>query len=320
MLLVVILMAGSTKLAAQPDGSGGEGNGDLLLLVTETFERPDDGEDRVRYWWSNPEDPQWTETDAALERALRETDAAAMTPPNDVRISRIYRTPDLSLDNAASLASLLGARRIVLGEVSYEPTTTSLLPDHVGLKVKGTLQVVDVTSSEPSVIRTLEIERSVFGRARTKEASGEQAHPLAERARQRFSTVVGGLLDRTVVAASGEIGVASEEPLLSFRDLRRGRALELVREFLGGLDTVEATRVRWASEGRIAVEINPDKRDELDSVRYAARTLVNHKFERMRVRRAKEAEKSRSRIAFAVELDDDFDEPRRRDEEPKDDE
>jgi len=338
LLAAVTVFAWTPDLSAQQDEEGGANADGLLLLVTEKIDGPEADEPRVNYWWSNPDDPQWTATDRALKEALSETDAGAMTPPGDVRISRIYRTAELSLDNAASLASILGARRIVLGEVTYAPTTTSILPGYAGLRVEGVLQVVDVAGSEPSVVRSFEVERSVFGAGertdgpsdRSEEAprqdgtaEGETAgepSPVASRARQRFSEVVGGLLDRTVLAASGKIGIESDEPLLAFQNLDRGRALEIVREFLAGLDTVDGTQVRWASEGRVAVEINPSGADDVDAVRYAARTLVEQSFERMAVRRLNDAEKDASRIALEVELDDNFDEPRRRDGDQRDDE
>lgn len=323
-LAVGLAVVGGSPTRAEQSSRGGDN--DLLLLVTEKLERPSSDRTETRYWWSNPKNPQWTATDRALKQALADTDAAAMTPPGDVRVSRIYRTPDLSLDNAASLASILGARRIVLGEVTYQPTTAGILPGYDGLRVEGKLQVVDVTTSEPSVIRSLEVRRSVFapgdgsGNSVDKEGASDDRRPIARRARRRFAGVVGTLLDRTVVAASGEVGVETEEPLLALHDLKRGGALRAVREFLAGLDTVDDTRVRWASEGRIAVEINPSKADDVDAVRYAARTLTKHDFDRLSVRRMKKAETGPSQIALAVELADNFDEPRRRDEEPKDNE
>ena len=47
LLAAAMLVGGSTNLAAQPDGSGGQDKSDLLLLVTERFERPDDGGSRL---------------------------------------------------------------------------------------------------------------------------------------------------------------------------------------------------------------------------------------------------------------------------------
>lgn len=298
--------------AASGDGSGG--GGDLLFLVTEKTERGDRDRPEVGYWWSNPGEPQWTGTDRALREALGEADIDSLEPGGDVRISRIYRTPDLSLDNAASLASILDARRIVVGEVVYRPVDGEVLPGHHGMQVDGELRVVDVASSEPSVIRTLNVERSVFAAADGQGSGADGASGLREQAERRFASAVSGLLERTVAAAAGEIGVDAAEPLIAFRDLRYGRALKIVREFLANLDTVSATRIRWGAEGRIALELNPGTRDARKDVDYAARTLVEHNFEQMSIGRPQQGGSRDGRLELTVNLSKNFEPTRRRDE------
>lgn len=319
--LVFALVLGPEAQAASGKGSGG--GGDLLFLVTEKTERAGADRPEADYWWSNPSEPQWTGTDRALQESLAEADIETLEPAGNVRISRIYRTPDLSLDNAASLASILDARRIVVGEVVYRPIDGEVLPDSRGMQVDGELRVVDVASSDPTVIRTLDVERSVFASADAGEGKGAGAAGpggLRERAERRFASAVSGLLERTVAAAAGAIGVDSSERLLAFRDLRYGRALKLVREFLGDLDTVSATRVRWGAEGRIALELNPGTRDARKEVDYAARTLVEHDFEQMSIGRPREGGSKEGRVELTVNLSKNFEPTRRRDEDRRNDE
>ncbi len=316
---VLASLVGPEPVAAQQ--TGGDEEGDLLMLVTERVESEGEDEPEVGYWWANPAEPRWTATDRALEEALGETGVETMAPSGEVRISRIYRTPDLSLDNAASLASLLGARRVVVGEVVYRPASRGVLPGYEGMRVEGRLRVVDVASSEPSVLRTLDVERSVYAQARNSKQREDDRASLRERVERRFSSAVGRLLERTVAAAAGDVGLEDSEPLLAFRNLRYGRALELVREFLVELDTVSGTRVRWGSEGRIALEINPGARDAQKNVDYAARTLVAHDFDQMTIRRREERGDSGSaRLEFVVELAESFEPTRRRAEDGEDDE
>ena len=319
LLLVCALTAlgslvGAKSLRAQESGLQKPGKASLLMLVTEKVVGPE-GSEEVGYWWSNPTSPEWTGTDEALEEALAKTNARALTPSDDVRISSIYQTPDLSLDNASALSSIVGARRTVVGTVRYERRPVERLAGLGRVDVDGTLQLVDVTSSEPSVVRTIEVERTLFESRAEGDADGEgEADALLERARGRFASVAGALLGRTVAASSGPVGLETRERLLGFHDLKHGRALELLEQFLAELDVVEATRVRWASEGMVAVELNPGGHDDPETVDYATRALASHSFERMSIRRRERAEKTDGLVEFDVELSEDFGERRRDDE------
>lgn len=271
--LVLVAMGGD---AVGQDSGFGEGGGkEVLPLITETVEREEDSDPKVGYWWRNATEPKWTETDRALEDGLRKSSGRMMRPGGDVRISRIYRTPELSVDNAVALGSVVGARRIVVGEVRYHLEKSALLPALNGVRAEAELQILDAASSEPTVIQSFDFERSVYD----SDGDGD----VLETARSTVGEGVGRLIGRSLSSASGPVGVGGEEPLLVLHDVERGEALSRIRSFVGQLDAVEQSRVRWASEGLVALEINPGETDDSEAIRYAARALVNHDFDRMTV-------------------------------------
>ncbi|MFB6264932.1 MAG: hypothetical protein ABEL76_15115, partial [Bradymonadaceae bacterium] len=90
--------------------------GAVLALLTEHVET-EQGKLRTRFWWKSAAGPAWTETDRALQRHLRRRGLRTSAPDDETRISRIYRHPNLSVDNATALASVLRERRVLVGEV-----------------------------------------------------------------------------------------------------------------------------------------------------------------------------------------------------------
>lgn len=297
-LVVAILCAVPAEVRAQDPPDAGGASAQILPLVTEKVVRAgEEAKPQVQFWWQNATEPNWTGTDRALRDALLSSSARLMQPSGDVRVSRIYRRPELSIDNAAALASVLDARRILVGEVTYTVRGGSVLPRSKSIGADATLQLVDVASSEPTVIQTIRFERTLYG--------DSPAEKLLEQARKEVGKGAGALLDRTVAAASGPVGIDSEEGYLVFHDVAHGEALERIRSFLADLDVVEKIRVRWASEGLVALEVDPRGEKETDAVAYAGRTLVNHKFDQMTVQRRQKSLGGNS-LEFSVSLADDF--------------
>ncbi|AWV88458.1 hypothetical protein DN745_03485 [Bradymonas sediminis] len=64
------------------------------------------------------------------------------------------------------------------------------------------------------------------------------------------------------------------------------------------LDVVKKVSVRWASEGVIALEINPGAVDSSDTIEYAIRALSNQSFERFSL-----VKNARSRVEGMAEFD-----------------
>jgi hypothetical protein len=308
--LTCILAPGLLQAQEQGSSDQKKRGSNLLMLVSQKVVSAGDDGSEIGYWWSNPTEPQWTGTDRSLISALDESGVSPMKPAGDVRISRIYRTPDLSVDNAAALASLLDARRAILGRVTYRRHQGRLLGGLDAVEARARLQLVDVASAEPSVIRDFEINRAYFG---------DQPDALLERAQQSVSQVAGRLLGRTVGAASGPIGITTGEPLLAFRNLQKGAAMEVIRSTLGQLDVVDSLRIRWASEGIVAFELNPAKRDESGSIDYATRSLLNHSFKHLRLSRRDRSTLDNA-VEFDVQITGPIDEQRPSSEEAKDNE
>lgn len=296
-LAIAAAVAVTAGLSATAAAQSAESGGRLLLLVNETVERPGEGGVTTRYWWQDPADPQWTETDRILTSELREVPGQVVEPTGETRISKIYRRPELSLDNAASLASLLGARRVVVGNVRYEYSNATDLPGLRAVHVDATLQLVDAASAEPKVLRSFETSRSMFG-------AGD-LEKLGERARKDVAGRAADLLGRVLTAASGRVGVESSEPVLAFHDLRRGAALDRIRTFVAELDEVDEFRVRWASEGLVAFVVNPGAEDSQEALEYVTKAVAEHQFDRMRVTR-RELSGDSGAYEFDVELSEDF--------------
>ena len=146
--LVALLVPGPAM--GQGDAEGQKRNrSSLLLLVSQQVEQAPSGDSKTRYWWSNPTEPQWTQTDRSLMEALGTAGVSTLQPAGDVRISRIYRTPNLSTDNATALASLMEARKAVLGRVTYRLRPSRTVVGLEAIEVRAELQLVDVASAEP---------------------------------------------------------------------------------------------------------------------------------------------------------------------------
>jgi len=283
----------SVPATAQSAGSGGK----MLLLVRETVARPGEGGSTTRYWWQNPSDPQWTETDRILKSKLQDVPGRIVEPMGETRISEIYRRPELSIDNAASFASLLGARRIIVGNVRYEYSNAGDLPGLRAVHVDATLQLVDAASARPEVLQSFETSRSIF--------AADDLEEIGERARESVAGRAAELLGRVLTAASSRVGVESSEPVLAFHDLERGAALDRIRTFVGQLEEVDQFRIRWASEGLVAFAVNPGAEDSEQVLEYVTKALAEHQFDQMRLTRRKLSGEA-GPYEFDVELAKDF--------------
>src|SRR5690554_5564759 len=78
---------------------------DLLLLITE---RVDGGFNNAQsptlhYWWAQPAAPNWSPSDKIIHEVLGQKKVGVLAPTGKVQISKIYRRPELSTANAATL-------------------------------------------------------------------------------------------------------------------------------------------------------------------------------------------------------------------------
>jgi hypothetical protein len=275
-LLVLTLVMGGLSAPAQ--AAGGQG---VLTLVTEHVEQrqTDDAvESATRYWWSNPTQPAWTETDTALRDALEQAGVRVLRPADDVRISSIYRRPDLSVDNAAALASIVGANRVLTGRITIDRTRDAPVWGMKAVGVRADLKLIDTSGSEAAVLRQFQFERDFF--------RGEARTPLVDRAREAVASTTAELLNRTLVASSGPIGpIDPKEPGIALYGLTKASALETLRDRLMEAEFVDDVGVAWATDGVVVLEINPAARDGDALVRRAGRLLESTDIRGLRLRR-----------------------------------
>ncbi len=269
----------------------------VLFLITERLVSTEGETEQTSFWWSNPAEPAWTGTDRQLMDALETHRIAFLRPGDETRISRIYQRPQLSTNNAAALGSVLGARRIVLGDVTYQRTSPLAPTGLRGVVAEASLKLIDVTASSPEVLRTYRFERSIY-----VEASRGDGGESLERARRRLMPPVAELLAQTLSIVSGEVGIEDNELLLKFHGLERMAALKAIRRTVEALDPIEQTAVRWAAEGVIALELNPDRSADTQLVRRAADALRTHNFSPLRLKPRSADERDGEGAAFEVRI------------------
>ncbi|MFU8802320.1 MAG: hypothetical protein ACNA8W_00785 [Bradymonadaceae bacterium] len=270
--LVFVALGTSAPLSGAERQASSQGT---LLLITEVVDRGADEEPQIAYWWYAPGEPAWTPTDQGVLQELK-TRGVTHAVVGKTNISRIYRRPNLSLDNAATLGGLIGATEVIVGQVRYqvEPRLAQL-----GLHTVRAEVVVDLVSAQGSGARSLKrftIERQVF--------AVNQDNALIE-ARKQTSRALGVLLASTLSKSAGPVGAKSEERLIGIRNAENSRILDQVMAFLIELDAVDAVQERWAAEGIIALEINPGRVDGDDVIEYVLRVLEHHSFDEFRLTR-----------------------------------
>jgi hypothetical protein len=243
---------------------------DVLLLITEEVALEEGASTTVRYWWVQPDQPKWTESDAILRNALTQSGVDLVGLSSKVRISKIYRTPNLSLANAATLGSLVGAKRVLVGNITYERKKGVGALGLERVAATADVSLVSAESGETSALSRFTVEREGF--------AGSADEALAQ-ARQESTDALAALVSNTLMRGPGPVGVQAEEKFIGLRNAENALVLQKVKNFLEGLDQVESVGVRWASEGVVALEVNPGKKDAEDIIEYAIRALKNQSFE-----------------------------------------
>lgn len=231
---------------------GGVASADeLFVLVTE---RDIDGAQSS--WWAEGATPQWTATDEALRAALQHTGVGFHAVGDLSSLSKIYRTASPTDANAMAMASIFGATRVLVGTVAYAPTTLQPL-GLSGWTAEVSLRLIERGDRGPVLLKEL-----AFHRARWS-ASPDEALAAV---REEVATSVAGGAVVGLVRKVGPVGVPSEEPFVAVIGPSTRGAVEALRSKLGELAGVEGVIERWGSEGVVALEINPDKRDSRDAI------------------------------------------------------
>jgi hypothetical protein len=290
---LAVALSGASEVFAQSNKAPPTAR-DVLLLITEKVALERGESPAVRYWWIEPDSPQWTESDERLRDEIAEAGVELVSLSGQQRISRIYRMPSLSLSNAATLGSLLGARRVIVGTISYQrqPGIDVLGLQRVDASAEVSLMSAESGESEP--LQRFTVEREAFA------ADPDEA---LERVRREASAALATVVASTLMRGAGPVGVHTDEQLIGLRNVDSARALEAIKTFLEGLDEVDAVGVRWAAEGLIALEINPGDTDSEATLEYVSRALTNQSFEDFAVS-TRANTSSNSLIEFDVEHGD----------------
>jgi len=258
----------------------------VLLAVTEV-----DADAQARYWWTSSEAPEWTGTDRALMATLETIGLSAVDPSSDPAAPRIssvvYGHPHLTATNAINLASLFGAPRVIAGTVAYERLPAPPPLETSGARVDVDLHVFATSSS----IEVLPLELEEVAYAETFEAA-------RERALERVLERVEALLSHTRALAEARVGIPSQEPVLVVTGLREAGPLIALKRFLKQRDEIDDALERWAAEGVIAVELNPEVVDEPTVIMRAIDALLRHQFDGFVVR---EVSRDGNRVELMVQ-------------------
>lgn len=264
--LQLVASAAAAQTGAPPAASQ-----DLLLLITEKVDGQLTGAQAptLHYWWEQASAPKWSASDTIIRQVLGQEQVGVLAPSDRVQISKIYRRPELSAGNAATLGELVGARKVLVGTISY---TLAEPVELLGLRRVSAFAEIQLMPAESgaSPLQRFVVEREAFS------PRGDEA---LEQAREALSQALGTLVAATIRRGSGPVGVQGEEGFIGLRNAENAGALEAIMEFLEGLDVVKQVSIRWASEGLIALEINPGTQDSADTIEYAIRALGSQSFE-----------------------------------------
>lgn len=268
-VLVAVTLGGVSGAFAQSNAAPPTAR-DVLLLITEKVALEPGERPVVRYWWIEPDSPQWTQSDQLLRDEMVERGVELVSLSGGQRVSRIYRMPSLSLSNAATLGSLLGARRVIVGTITYQrqPDIDVLGLQRVDASAEVSLMSAESGESDP--LQRFTVQRQAFA---------VDAQQALEGVRRQASGALATVVASTLMRGAGPVGVHTDEQLIGLRNVDNARALEAIKKFLEQLDEVDAVGVRWAAEGLIALEINPGRVDSEATLEYISRALANQSFE-----------------------------------------
>ncbi len=272
-LLTMVLVA---MMVGLPSVAAAQSSGQVVLFLTEVVEEDISGATPgVSFWWESAQTPQWTRSDEVIFAALREAGVEPQVP-RETNISRIYRRPHLSPVNAAQLGALMETDRVLVGTVEYKPLERLAPLGSPGVLVRADVELIAAGSADGVSLQRFTVERRVFGRSDVG---------LLEKARAQAGQALGEVIGYGLKSTGGNVGVASDATLLALRNVERARYLEEIRDRLLALEEVHEVRERWASEGVIALEINPGEPGTADVVDYVFRVLEHHEFDEFRVLR-----------------------------------
>lgn len=268
----------SALLSAPAVAVAGE-NSDVTVLLTQVVEGDiADGDQQIQFWWSQADEPHWTKSDEFVFAALRN---AGVEPamPSSIDISRIYRRPGLSIENAAQVGRLLASHQVLVGEIQYRSLAPVAPLGLRGVEASAVVELVPAGDAGGVSLERFTVTRKVFG---------EDTEALLERAKKAAGEALGDVMGQSLRRASSEVGSHAGDELLALRNLERSENLEKVRQRLIEIEEVDRVVERWASEGIIALEVglHDGGGNQAGMLDYVYRVLENHEFENFRLMRS----------------------------------
>ena len=247
----------------------------VLLLITEEVSQTPGAQATVSTWWASLPEPRFTPTDLAIARALEQEGVKVHQPGPEVRVSRVFLVPSLPVANAASLAKLLGAQYVFVGTVRHERTALRGFDAPVAWDTLAQVRLVEA-ATQKEVLSPLLLRRLVFG---------QEAEGTLGQAQQQVAQALARMMKGGLGQLAGPVGIArDQERFLVLRAVGQMSQVEAVRARLMGLGEIDEVAIRWASEGQIALEINPGKADDPTRIERAWRTLTQAPFDGFSVR------------------------------------
>jgi hypothetical protein len=190
-------------------------------------------------------------------------------------VSRILRAPEITLANAATLAEVLGASRVLHGEIVREN-----VPDVPWLGLRRASFAASVTLADAgtgSVIRSFSTRGVAFGE------TDDQADAAAARMLARF--LAQGVADQRGAGGSVEVPLDAAQPVVLV--VSDGTALPFIA-LRGALRDVHPgvvdVREVWATDGLVALSIACDETVAWDDVARAVTRLAGASMDGLEVR------------------------------------
>jgi hypothetical protein len=242
-----------------------DGDRALLFLMTETVLRLDQ-QPETRFWWSQADQPDWTQTDEELANQLKPFSVMRVGPSGGDRVSSIYRRSDLSQKQQLAFATVLGAGRVLGGEVVYEETVLAFPMMGVGCHARVQVGLRD---TESATTQSINLQRTGYG-ADWGEASGNARRLLVKG------------LTRSVASSFGSravpTGLADDIHYLEVVGARNLAQVNAIERHLDDLPFVKEAMIRWVGPSRIAFELNPGDSISSSEIAAAVESLVDASF------------------------------------------
>ncbi len=234
------------------------------------------------FWWSTAASAPAGDFDETLFGAHGAHWVSPRETSPQGAVSSIFRRPDITLNNALSLAGLYGASHILIGDVAREGSEEQAWLGLPRAEIVFRGYLIEVSSG--AVVDELEVRRVSHdpeGADLASRATAVQAQRAAEAA----------------VLSPAEVGLFSSDPVVIVRSRPGAGPFIAVRGALrdahpGVVDVAEA----WATEGNVALSLILDEGVDFDAVARSIARLEGVVVEGARVTAV-------SRTDYGLEID-----------------